>query len=625
MGSPQHARRRESPPGEGNPMDGVEYSTLSEASSGQQEAEESPESPSSSEEDDSDSEEGWKEIWAQDVDNPPVRDGGNATTIGFEFELLVAVARAEERFPDPHPTDHRWLSDLLINKDDEARSYKYTVRNKIIDQLNASGIIAHKTEEYWYDTCSEDFEYWDSLEYEDSSQNDQIVLNWVGNYQWNGFETDDNNVEKAVKVLMEQFIEYHRDNNIELYMTTPAVIESVRGNVLFMIEGVSPSAGRRRAVELWYESVSLLVRDEKRKHYSSNVDYHDPNSVPLNVANPKYNAWSCTDDVSIRNPFPSYEDYTIPDSSVPLRPNSVYTYAEPPELYKWFPAEVISSVLDYDNPSTREALRTACQTLREELRIHKPMEAVKTGVHVHIGQQAGWTLLHLKKFATLWHVIEPDMYKLHRRERKQSVWCSPMARNCRLARSIFGRADARYQATTTGPLRGAYQAQMETHVPFLRRRKLLEYFTNIWQYSTIRDLDTGMGPGGISQTCVRWRINGEKLSSETGQFVTIQTLEFRLMQGTFDAEHIWKWASICERLVIFARDSTAEVFRKTIEHLLDGNFPTLIGLNQADLDWFDSRARDDYFAYPEPDGKVDWTDPFMIRGYGDTHDDAFDS
>lgn len=164
---------------------------------------------------------------------------------------------------------------------------------------------------------------------------------------------------------------------------------------------------------------------------------------------------------------------------------------------------------------------------------------------------------------------------------------------------------------------------MENHIPDLGERlKLHEYFTNIWQYKTINEINAGMTSGIRGTTCVRWRIQGEQLSDETGPYRKIQTLEFRLCQGTLDAEHVWKWASILERLVIFARDSTAEDFRVTVQHLLDGIYPDLIGFNQADVNWFESRGVNGYFAYPEPDGRVDWTDPFMIRGYGDTHDDA---
>lgn len=128
-------------------MDAVEYTALSSESSSKQEREEVGESskppPTEAK---NDPEAGWEEL--QDIDNPPVRYGDNATTIGFEFELLVAVCKAQEIFPDPHPNDLRWLSDRLINKDLEPLAFKFTCRNNIVDLLNANGVVAHKTKEY---------------------------------------------------------------------------------------------------------------------------------------------------------------------------------------------------------------------------------------------------------------------------------------------------------------------------------------------------------------------------------------------------------------------------------------------------------------------------------------------
>ncbi|KAI0444817.1 hypothetical protein F4803DRAFT_572519 [Xylaria telfairii] len=630
MNSQQHARRRASPPGDSDPMEGVEFTALISERDSRPEQEETGESskPPASEAK-NDPETGWEDL--QDYDNVPVRHGDNATTIGFEFELLVAVCRSEEDFPDPHPNDSRWLSDRLINKDLEPLAFRFTCRNKIVDLLNEGGVVAHKTKEFWHDERSEGFEYWDSLEYEAPNQNDQIVLSWVGKYEWNGVETEDRNIELAVQTLGRQFVDHHRNNDIELHMTTQAVLRDIRDKLIFMIQGLSTREGRMRTVMLWYEQVTLLVKNEKRKHYSAtSEDYQDPDSVHIDLARTRYTAWSVTEDISIQNPMT--EHYLVPDGTVPLIPNlSGTAHVEPPELYKWFPAEVVSSVLDYDNPRTRETLRTACKILRGELRIHKPSQFTRTGVHVHIGQQAGWSLLHLKKFATLWHMLEPSMYRLHRKDRLNSKWCKPMAEESQLARFIFrgareffrNRGD-QYQATTTGPLRKAYQVQMQNHIPDLGdRTKLQEYLTNIWQYKTINELNAAMATGLGGQACVRWRIEGKQLSEETGPCRKIQTLEFRLCQGTLDAEHIWKWTSILERVVIFARDSTAEDFRITMQNLLDGFYPDLIGFNQADVKWFESRGVDGYFAYPDPDGKVDWTDPFMIRGYGDTHDDAF--
>jgi hypothetical protein len=45
---------------------------------------------------------------------------------------------------------------------------------------------------------------------------------------------------------------------------------------------------------------------------------------------------------------------------------------------------------------------------------------------------------------------------------------------------------------------------------------------------------------------VYWRVMGNKRTPKPEGPET-QTLEFRLLQGTLDAEHVWKWASIIER------------------------------------------------------------------------------
>ncbi len=80
-------------------------------------------------------------------DDPPLRAGPNATTMGFEFELCVAVATNTKMMPDPHPNDGRWISDHLIERSHESLSYKYTARNKLVDTLVAHGVPAQKNPE----------------------------------------------------------------------------------------------------------------------------------------------------------------------------------------------------------------------------------------------------------------------------------------------------------------------------------------------------------------------------------------------------------------------------------------------------------------------------------------------
>ncbi|KAI1425321.1 hypothetical protein F5Y12DRAFT_796049 [Xylaria sp. FL1777] len=645
-----HARRRASPPGPGNEMTAEEISAMvwplelgyslegsmniSPNESGNDSDVEMEDydgnddgDDGDGDDDDDDSDSSQFSVPAGEGvadDDPPLRDGPNATTMGFEFELAIAVARESPTIPDPHPNDGRWLSDNLVDKDPEGLAFKYTAKNKIVDTLVAYGVPTQKGEEYWYSVFGEDdrdFQWWDSLEYENPNENDQVLLDWQGNYLWNGLRTDDENVFLAAAALGTQFWQYHRDYNLEPHLTRQAIIEFIRDKLNFMVIGAIPVGYRDRVKTVWFEQVTEYVRDAKRSYYSARGPT-DPNLVPDLGVRLQYQSWSVTDDISINNTWTEPQHYDIPGSSLVFDDVTGELAGEPPNLYKWFGAEVVSSVMDYDNPQTFRALKTAAQALRGELRVHKPISIIQTGVHVHIGQQGGWTLLHLKKFATLWHLVEPSMYKLHRKDREESHWCVGTARGCALAKLVYGRNElySSRGATTTGPKKAAYERQMEQYIPDLSDyRRLRLFLTHIWQFQELNELRDAMQQGEMGTSCIRWRVTGNKLSPRPSQH-SIETLEFRMMQGTLDAEHIWKWASVLERLVIFARDSTDDVFRGTIEELLEQNLPASLGLNQNDLQWFRTRTPDgeEYFAYPDND-LVDWGEPFMVQGYGDTH------
>ncbi|KAI1179300.1 hypothetical protein F4777DRAFT_574999 [Nemania sp. FL0916] len=502
----------------------------------------------------------------ENVDNPPRRPGPNATTMGFELEFLVAAAKRKDTpFPDPHPMERRWLPDVLADVSDETLRFKYTVRNRIIDELIRQGVNAHKTVEQGFPQILGDrdqFAWWESLEYDTPNTNDHDT------------KTEQANISEAVRVLGLQFTQYHRDNNLPLHMTRDTIIESA---------GV-------------------------RNH---------PTSTLAPGVRDVYKAWSCTEDVTVKNSISDHTDYRIPDGSFGDIQGIL-----PPHVYKWFGAEIRSPVLDYDDPQTHATLRTVCKSLRDVFRIHKPTMDISTGVHVHIGQQAGWTLLHLKKFSTLWYLIEPSMFKLHRKDREMSAWCAPMCL-CRLAEHVYERDPrfARYASTTTGPRRAAYERQMQAHLPSIRDPKVQVFLNHIWQYETIFDLQEAVSGVTSHGSAMRWQITGNKLSDEPGKSkLRIQTIKFRMMQGTLDADHIWKWASLLERLVVFARDSEAADFQTAVQGLLAKSLPGILGLNENDLAWFRARCTDEgYFAYPDTDGKVDWGDPFMVPGYGDTH------
>ncbi|KAI1128279.1 hypothetical protein F5Y10DRAFT_265327 [Nemania abortiva] len=625
-------RQRDYPPGPGDEMDSDEYGTMMVSNAiadlnrtGSRRQAEPPKPPNhrnaSGQKDSSDDNLDGEEEEEDRTDNPPRPPGPNATTLGFEFEVMMAVSRCREDIPDPHPKDGRWLSDALINLDSNSLAYRYTARNKIIDELIQAGVVAHKTREF-FGFYQDTFDWWDSLDYQAPNTNDPYIMNWRGQYLWNTNMTEDENVSKAISDLMDQFRAFHHDHGLEIYQTREGMIREARDNIPLMIKGVCPREAREKIMTLWFEQMNRFIHDQRQRHYSSSAAAKDPN-IPTGLEHQDvYNAWSATDDCTICTVMPGPQEYrTLPDSlpENPLRPGTVI---RPPRLYRWFGAEIISSILDYDHPETRPTLIKVCESVRNSIRIHKPMSTILSGVHVHIGQQAGWTLLHLKKFATLWHLVEPSMFKLQRLDREQGEWCAPMATESNLAMFVLegDRDHAEYSATTTGALKRTYETQMRRYIPrFLPRPKLHQYFSNIWQHRTIDDLNAAMRNGGNNEVCIRWRITGQQRSGRALPHRT-QTLEFRLMQGTLDADHIWRWASILERLVIFARDSTAARFRTTITTLMNKDLPDSLGLNKQDLEWFNSRRWDnEYFAYPDEGDLMDWADPFMVPGHGDTH------
>ncbi|RYO99668.1 hypothetical protein DL764_006752 [Monosporascus ibericus] len=121
----------------------------------------------------------------------------------------------------------------------------------------------------------------------------------------------------------------------------------------------------------------------------------------------------------------SLEDMAMPD------PND-------DALRGWSPGPpgVITPVHDTENRACAENIQRAVRQLREEFRIHKPISAVRSGVHVHWGHQDGWTLLQLKRFASVWVVIDESLFRLHRSDRSNFNYCRSLREHSRLAYAL---------------------------------------------------------------------------------------------------------------------------------------------------------------------------------------------
>ncbi|KAI1658345.1 hypothetical protein F4813DRAFT_395724 [Daldinia decipiens] len=580
---------------------------------------------------------------------------GHLTTVGVEFEFLLAVKTAEGG-PDPHQEDKRWLARRLEAYDDLSNEFRITVRNEIIDELRKNGVLAVKS---WGDNELAD-EFVPSTEFgwtyskeEDLIGNATNLKSFIGEYTWDYSIENSENYHIGAKHWVEQFVDFHEKNSLELHRTLDRDIDLLgERNLQVIYKGL----GSKRPVRFneartrfkkYAKARTVEALEEYEKQVSREID---PKAVNIPGSNPLYRAWTCGVDPTIK-PH-DYQDYqcmllyrvpadsdSVPDSFISLDANGnpvldkdgYKTLTQNPlNLYDWYQGELRTSILDYNNSDTIPAIRRACAALRGAFCIHKPMSLIQTGLHVHFGQAGGWTLLHLKKFSTLWLILEEDLEKLHRRDRsdKSNDYCLSIREHCPINKALHGKPPLDCLSTVENSDPEAYgrsMIEMSNHVPFTLSStdtynvsdEIRKIVNEVWKYQRITELSEGMS--NYTDLYVKFRISGDLLS--TNREKESGTLEIRLMQGTLDADHIERWMKICERIINYSRDTSNSDFYSGIHKILRNSAPLeeIIGLPARYLDWFTERqGTSGYFEYPDKD-RVNWDDPFMPPGYGATH------
>ncbi|KAI1460389.1 hypothetical protein F4805DRAFT_391763 [Annulohypoxylon moriforme] len=573
-----------------------------------------------------------------DVDNPPLPPGPNRITVGVEFELALAVSRRLLGLNDPHPKDGRWQSENLLLEKEENPLYLLSLRNHVIDTLRKHGVVASKTREAEIGLGLADTGWLQDLNDGRNCPNLPTLYLWESNYEWDPHKSVLDNCNLAARNLSNDFITFHADNHIELHRTKDESLSQISENMLpGFIRGMefrfSPDQCMNIQTEIGERWLNI-IQDERKRFEIREAKHIDPNLVKVPGADPRYFSWTCTVDqsITINNVKPHH--YEIPaDSILPPANPALRAIPEPPMLYKWWPGELKTPIYAYDNPETLETIRKACAALRDTYRIHKPMAATSTGLHIHFGQEKGWTLLQLKRFSTLWLLAEQSLEKLHREDRsKDNFFGLPMRNSCPISIALFRgviNPDARRNLPDTRNrdphLSHHYNQIMNMHVPLTLPvgenfpQMLRDIIAEIWQYDTITGLNQGM-TGYRDYGFVTYRLKGDKITvPKTGY---TQTLEVRLMQGTLDADHIWKWMTICQGMIRFCKDATPEAYHNGLLGLLSATAhpADVIGVPQDYFRWFGERMnRRGYFEYPDAD-KVDWANPFMAPGYADVYD-----
>ncbi|KAI1776613.1 hypothetical protein F4818DRAFT_457398 [Hypoxylon cercidicola] len=561
-----------------------------------------------------------------DPDDPPSPTGSlGRTTVGVELEFLVAAA-LENGVPDAHPNDNRGLLVGAEAYGDENPMFQITIRNAIVDALRFYGLTAVKGESpHIYLGATSNFGWSSRLDDKvDNSNNLDSLGTWVGDYTWNPSMSQDGNVDAGTNRLLEQFIQFHVSHGLSFRRTTESVLWAIAKKIASIFIRNADVGAMPKFMSIWVDRAKGAVALQAAQEIARADIQVDPNAVLLEGADPRYRAWTCTREESFaaETATPAHYDlhnYVSPPGSKP---------PAPPSEYKWFSGEVISPILDFAHKDTYPAIERACTAIRDSFRVHKPMSVIGTGFHVHFGQEAGWTLLHLKKFTTLWLLLEEAIEKLHRRDRSDPahMYSQSLRENSKLARNILvpsGGPAARSTVGNREPAKAAfYLARAHEHVPF-QLAQINEYMqsliTEVWQYENIDDLNRGMtvhrGYGHI-----KYRLSGNTRtgSPHIGLFgPVLQTLEIRIMQGTLDSEHIWRWMCICHQMILFSRDATPRQFRDGLADMITSiRYPRdVLDIPANMLEWFQLRMNKatGYFEYLDRD-RVSWSVPFMTRG-----------
>ncbi|KAI1817921.1 hypothetical protein GGS20DRAFT_423528 [Poronia punctata] len=524
-------------------------------------------------------------------------------------------------------------------------------RTKLTRILRDKGLVVikwpaqyvHEAERYEKSALYDDFSGSEPSddEREEPYPNRQFLGDFKSIHHWIPGASLADNVESALTQWERDYVEFHEKEGLKLYRTGWKDIEAILDVV--DTSGWPPmTADDTRRMRGHLRGRLRMRRDDvKQEREDLRNKQTDPLHVPVPGLRDQYKAWTVTNDISVNGNGMSWYRYQVPpEMDTP----------SPFDDYRWFGAEVVSPVFNIADERAKQAIRDACGGLRDQLRIHKPME-VSSGLHVHLGHTQGWLLPQLKRMATFWYLTENVILQLHRKDRGlDRTWCAKIGDQSALYLALFkDEKEIREMygwAITTNRVEvtNMFANEARAHVPYdslTSEQMTMVYF--IWQYRSINGLNKGLGETDRARTGLKWRVRGvhsslekevvEEVSDYDSDVLFPQpgTVEVRIMQGTLDADHINNWVVVLEHIVRAVRDLTANDYQTLLSRFLEQptreRLLTVLGVpHHIRTYWLDPKRRneaDTWWEYPDKD-RVDWAQPFMVRGHRATHGPAWD-
>ncbi|KAI1340590.1 hypothetical protein F5Y15DRAFT_423026 [Xylariaceae sp. FL0016] len=510
--------------------------------------------------------------------------------------FCMAVSRSKGALTDPHVADSRWLSEVIADRDravdldltmreilsqiqTNRRLLTLAARDSVLETLRMVGLHTHvyndKNLYEHHRVYNEDNEATVLMHYQERTKfnmdnYNQAFLRLPGPVaNWDASISEDDNREAATVLLMKRFNDLHEYFGMYQLYTVPSLHENLTARIRDFLHGPWPSHVIELVEEQFVQRMQESINDAQDKMETRRVE-EDPLAVWVYGMKRQYFSWTCTAvDTSVCREWESagfgfdaadelegdgggrirdkahFTDY-LPDST--YRPGHNMDM-DPGDGYNWFFGKVCSPTMVAGDEAAFNAIKRACGTLRANFRIHKPTSELGTELNIQIGNTHGWSLLELKKFATLWMLIEDDMELIHTEERRKDarrklensilgVW----AKSRQLGEPIPEWVD--YFIPRGGP-NSAMDEQFDIWVPHRRlypNTWLYEAVHNIWRYISMNGLREGLKPinfrsGDKCQfviNCDGYKRSGDRIYLKQDK----QTVEIAVSQGTLDSDYI---------------------------------------------------------------------------------------
>ncbi|KAI0596742.1 hypothetical protein F4775DRAFT_563337 [Biscogniauxia sp. FL1348] len=460
-------------------------------------------------------------------------------------------------------------------------------------------------------------------------------------YEWNPNLTPDENRKQAWAEIRDQFYEYLKSIQIHpgwvLYTTICYIANNFRRPTF--LRGNWPDDVREQLIQTTKDS---LWRVTQLKLILTDLYERPINSKwPVRGMQEQHRFYTLGRSSDILIEYLVDADYGLPLK----KPYLV-------RQYKWFPGKLRSRIMYAGTPESTDSLHAVCLELRDTYRFHKPLSTVGGTVCIHVGAAEFWTLTQLKKFATLWILIEQNCLKLFRKDRGSEYSTRPLGTHSRIAkylqlmRNNQGYAHDQDEIVNLEWFRNRVYSEkrmdeFRKYVPIVFEEDDLkgEVIREIWQYRSINALREGLGdskqiddPENQGDMAVYFGMHGWKVTGDRpydwNPETRDQSISVRLMHSTMNPRHIEAWASIVTSMARLARADLNE-YADALRYLwkgpglfwgriaqLSGDLGSTVYLTLRFHPYgMDAEGLAGYLEYLDGDKGL-WMQPWVVQGYG---------